>query len=98
MAVNGRGAARPAKVNLTIDDPSGAIDDPQDRSRRDALATPALADDPERCSRRHIEADAINRFDGPFVLREIRLEIANGQERAIVHTDRPRPAIHRPGS
>ena len=37
--------------DLAVDDPTGTIDDPQDRLRRDALSAAALADDAERLAR-----------------------------------------------
>src|SRR5207244_7575906 len=71
---------RPAKPDLALHDPARPIDDPQDGSRRDALAAPALPDDPQRRPWRHIEACAIDRLHQPLVLIELPLQIPNGQQ------------------
>ena len=75
-----------------------AIDDAQDRPCGDALAAAALTDDAERRALRHVEADAVDRVHGALVLREVRLQTANGQEQAIVHMDPRRPGARRQGS
>src|SRR5207248_7984768 len=83
-----RGAAvggRPAEVDLPLDDPPRPIDDAQDRPRRDALPTPTLPHDPQRRPRRHIKAHPIHRPHRPLVLRKIRLQIPDRQQRLTRH-------------
>ena len=57
--------------DLAADDAAGRLDDLQDGLHRDALAAPALADDPDDLAGMHVEADAVDRADEPFVEEEV---------------------------
>ncbi len=79
------------------DDAAGAFDDAQDGARGDALAAAGFADDAERAAGEQIERGAIDRAHHAFILKEVRVQVAHGEDR-FSHTDRPRRAARRPGS
>src|SRR5512132_1732668 len=59
----------PPEEDLALDDPARAIDDAQDRTRRNTLATAAFADDAQCAPVIEVKAGAIDGFDGALVLR-----------------------------
>src|SRR5829696_6897486 len=71
-------AANSLQQNLAADDAPGAIDDPQDRARGDALPAAALADNAQGPARENVEAGAIDRFDQPIILEEVGLQVTHG--------------------
>ena len=83
-------ALLPAKNDLALDDfARRGLDQLHDRMRRDALATAAFAHDAQRLPVRQAEADTLDRLHHPLVGEEMRLQIADFQDRlratAIIH-------------
>ena len=83
--------------DLTGHDAAGAFDDAQDGARSDALAATGFTDDAEGAAGEQIERGAIDRAHHTFILKEVRVQVANGEDR-FSHMDRPRRAARRPGS
>ena len=78
-------------------DAAWAFDDAQDGARGDALAAAGFADDAESAAGEQIERGAIDRAHHALILKEVRVQVADGEDR-FSHTDRPRRAARRPGS
>ena len=85
--------------DLAADDPAGPVHDTQDRARRDALATAALAHEPERPAGEHVEARAVDSLDDAFILEKVCLEVLHREDRELrCHKGLRHRAVHRRGN
>ena len=90
--------AGPAKMDRSAHDPTGALDDSQDRARRHALAAAALPDDAQRLPGVHVEARAVDGLDHALVREKVGPQITDRQDRQRPRRiGRPRRAPALPG-
>ena len=75
------GGGLSTEADLAVDDPARTIHDPEDRAGGDALAAAAFPHDAEGGPWIEVEAHAVDRLHGAFVLHEVGLQIPDRQER-----------------